>query len=830
MVLSALSSTYQLYKQDTDSVAGWLASTAKTLGFTDDLDNESGPSRRLKGKARTKGKKQAAKSKQVQSSASQKYVIRTKDFVPLAEYIAGKSEPVPASFKHTIARVIAARTGFGDKLEKHGKPVTELSDAKHQYFIQVLENVRDVLMPFMPVDTGASKASTEEWLSNRFSNLAVFEPSQEFLDAPEIERPQKVQDDSATYEAEAEDSLEDAMFALAVVIDDMNRVRASISWIWANYRVGVFDLAAASIATNTAIDLVRNIMEDILPVIDKHGGLSFMLEKFFFVQCLMRNLKKHEIMAVGIQDNLNYNNTYDIGEGTYFIVFRQVESFLNVLEPGQIPLYKEGMFGYYDPASDRSHKSGQQKFEDDRALLMPFFTQLSTAVRGVQDWPVKDEFTRGMQELDKTKKVPFYMVFAAQIFLDITYELRKDIERPFSTLIDHTTIMDNDIKSHFEFHEKLKIKNWPAKNDHWLQGLQRSIQWIGKDPLRSVQRRIIQRSGFDIPDPQGHRLFRMSPVISGLFLYHFRSRYHEVSLAVADAWGSIQYCAHLYHAIRQENLLPSDRWTDMDIVTTNLGNESFYIGGEAPKTPEEYFNKFSMQMGTSLAAMTRAKGRRKNTPLESKAGPRGLKDVSPVLAMFKARYVDNSGQVDFTPDHVNQIINLSLFEEETNEDGGFVLGQIDDPKKVKERKKLQNSRKHKASTNGNMPLEQLIRPLVLALHVESLEFAFPYLHFHRWCWRVLRSVKDACDPILRQLYTSAYLENESQLPWVVGWIFMAASGLEAGISDRRPLQKAAEAMEDFFATGSSSFIAKNVLSAKFGMSLEFDVEGSSDGE
>ncbi|KAI0156453.1 hypothetical protein GGR57DRAFT_463469 [Xylariaceae sp. FL1272] len=830
MVLSALSSTYQLYKQDTDSVAAWLASTAKSLGFSDDLDGESGPSRRLKGKARTKGKKQAAKSKPTPSSASPKYVIHIKDFVPLAEYIAGKSESVPASFRQTISRVIAARSGFGDKLEKHGKPVTELSDAKHQYFIEVLEKVRSILLPFMPVDTGDSKTSTEEWLSNRFSRLAVFEPSQEFLDAPNIERPQKAQNDSATYEVEAQDSFEDAMFALGVVIDDMNRVRTRINWIWANYKIGIFDLAAASIATNTAIDLVRNIMEDILPAIEKHGGLHFMLEKFFFAQCLMRGLKKDEITTVGMQDNLNYN-TYDIGEGTYFIAFRQVEAFLNVLQPGQIPLYKEGMFGYYDPMSDRSRKSGQQKFEDDRALLMPFFTQLITAVRGVQDWPVKDEFTRGMEELDKTKKVPFYMVFAAQIFLDVTYELREDIEEPSSILINHTTAMDDDIKSHFEFHEKLKIKNWPARNDHWLRDLQRSIQWIGKDPLRSIQRKIIQRSGFDIPDPQSHRLFRMSPVISGLFLYHFRSRYHEVGFAVADAWGSIQYCSHLYNALRQEKMfLSGHRWIDMDVVTTNVGNESFYVGGEAPKTPEEYFSKFCMQMGTSLAAMTRAKGRRKNTSLESKAGPRGLKVASPVLSMFRARYVENSGQVDFTPEHVNQIINLSLFEEETNEDGSFVLGQIEDPEKLKEKKKLQKSKKHKAFESGNMPLEQLIRPLALALHAESLEFAFPYLHFHRWCWRVLRSVKDACDSLLRQLYTPEYLENECQLPWVVGWIFMAASGLEAGISDRRPLQKAAEAMEVFLATGSSSFITKDVLAAKLGMSLEFEAYGSSDGE
>lgn len=58
---------------------------------------------------------------------------------------------------------------------------------------------------------------------------------------------------------------------------------------------------------------------------------------------------------------------------------------------------------------------------------MPFLTEIMTVVRCVGDWPVKDEFIRGVEEMDKTKQVPFYAVFAAQVFLDITYELGPDL-------------------------------------------------------------------------------------------------------------------------------------------------------------------------------------------------------------------------------------------------------------------------------------------------------------------------------------------------------------------------------------------------------------------
>ncbi|KAI2627114.1 hypothetical protein GGS21DRAFT_254216 [Xylaria nigripes] len=831
MVLSALSSSYQLYKQDTDSVAAWLASTAKSLGFTRNLSSSTSKASRVSGRIKREARtptptKTKDTSGQNAPTVGPKYIIDIKDFVPLAEYLAEKATPVPATVRSTIDRVIVARSAFGDKLEKHGKAPTEISDAKHQYFIGVLERVREVLMPFMPADSVNQGEFIDENLSNRFASLAVYEPCPEFLDTPDIQRPAKTQDDNATYEAEDEASFEHAIFALTIVINDMNRVRARIHWIWSNYKNAVFDLAVAAVATNTAIDLVRNMMEDIVPLLDRHGGLRTMLRKFHVVQCLMQGWDIDKIFVEG-NDNFNYD-TYDIGYGAYFTVYRLLEAFIDVIEPGQIPIYKEGMFGSYDPASDRSRKTGYQKFEDDRALLMPFFTELMTASRGVVDWPIKDEFLRGVEELAETKRVPFYAVFAAQIFLDITYELRETIEKPFRTLLTHTISMDNDIKFHFDFHADLKINTWPTTNDGWMQELQKNLQWIRKDPLRATQAKVYRRVGMEVQNKQSHRIFRMSPIACGLFLYHFRSRYREAGLAVADVWGSIQYCEHLYNAVRQEKML-NTMWPDMDILEVNLGRDSFYVGGDVPRTPQDYFKKFCFQMGTSAAAMTGS--RRKNTPLASKSGPRGLKESSPVLSMFKARYVDNTGQVDLTPEHVGQIIELSLFEEGTGEDGVIMMGQIGDPNKLKEKKRLRQLRNRGGGSlakRSNMPLEQLIKPLTLALHAETLEYVYPYLNMHRLCWQLLRVVKESCDSILRQLYTPAYLEKESQLPWIVGWIFMAAGGSEAGISDRRPLQLAAKAMDVFLSTGSSSVIIRQYLGKQLGIPIKFELEGDDD--
>lgn len=590
----------------------------------------------------------------------------------------------------------------------------------------VLEKVREVLKPFTsPKDEDEASSAAASNLRNQFAGLAVYEPSQEFLDAPDIKRPVKTEDDNVIYEAESMSSFEDAIFALSALINDMNRVRAHIRWIWSNYKLGAFDLVAAAITTNTAIDLVRNMMGDILPLLKEHGGVGTMLERFYAFQCMLKGWDFGDILVADSKDNFNYK-TYDIANGTYLMAYRLLEGFAKVLQPGTLPLYKEGIFGHYDPASNRSRKTGKEKYEDDRALLMPFFTELFTVIRRVKQWPVKDEFLRGMEELDRTKEIPFYAVFATQIFLDITYELGQDIQSPFRTFVDHTTVMDNDIKSHFNFHADVKISHWPESNNRWMRDLQDRIKWIGADPLRAIQERVWQNEGAVPPATESHRIFRMSPVINGLVLYYFRYRYHEVGFAVANAWGSIQSCEHIYNALRHEKLLKGT-WADMDVVYANLGEASFYVGGEEPKTPDDYFKKFCLQMGTSAAAMS--KSRRKNTPLASKAGPRGLKAASPVLSMFKARYIENSERFDFTPEHVDQIIELSLFENEgeVGEDGAFSLAQIEDAEKLKKKKNLQRESgrgPHKKATDGGqMAPEQLIKPLLYALHAETIEFA-----------------------------------------------------------------------------------------------------------
>ncbi|KAJ3578582.1 hypothetical protein NPX13_g1982 [Xylaria arbuscula] len=806
MLPYSLYSVYQQYKLDTDAIASWLATTAQANGYPQQLlqpgsdgphKKTPAPSHRLKGKARLQAVREYRQNLAADKAklAQKKYTIAIKDFVTLADFILTKQATVgqvPMSFVKTLDRVIRARRGFGDELADYDEIADSGSANSHMYFVGVLEKVRQIMEPLFPSQApqtqappGSADEEADDAFSNRFAGLSVYEPSEEFLNMPDIEQPgpaKAAADDElkATYEAEKLNDFEDVIFALHTLMNDLNRLRARVKWIWAAYSQGLFDLCAAAIATNTSIDFARNLMDEIKPDLDAHGGAWEILQRFHLLLCMMDGHTPDELISPG-QDstagNFNYK-FYDAGIGQFLQVYNLVDAFSRVIEPNQLPIYKEGMFGTYDPSSDRDTKTGYEKFCEDRALLMPFFTELMTAAVAVVDYPIEDEFLRCMIEMKKTRQTPFPMVFAAQI--------------------------------------------------------SSSIRMVLKDPVYQAKEKQYRRMKLSVPDSvERNRILRMSPVLSGLMLFKYRAEVRDIAFAAINAWGSITYTAHLFNALSNEKLLQSEDasarppWPDMAVIRSGfLDDEHLFVGG-APTNADEYMTRFCLQMGVTANAFTRRKDKRKG-PLESKAGPRGIKDeiLAPVSSMFFDRYVRKTGQVNWTTEHVERVIEASQWEAEgSEEDNTLIMGKL--TKEELARKKMQEKRDLKekgkaAKKPARLTPEELIRSLTLALNNESLELTFPLLTMHRSCWCVLRAVKQQCDQVLRELFTPAYIERESELPFVVGWIFMAAAATD-GLPDMRPMLEAAKAVKQQVIIGDEGTAAIRRLN-ELGFPISFEEE------
>jgi len=740
----------------------------------------------------------------------------------------------------TLDRVISVRSTFGMSLQKYGTKVTSESNRRHYHFVRVLKQVREILQPLVPSKTGAqppqaSRTATTPDIENRFSALNIYYPSKAFLDATSDQEPPRPSNRDAesgiTYQAQVEASWEEAHFVFSILKHELHRLRLRIKWIWGAYRDTQIELVSAALATNTAIDLARDLIEEAMPMLESHK-LWTLANEHYLACCVAEGFDPASLSNhVPGQDYFNYDYYY-LAEATLFSAHRVIMSFASVLQPERLPIYQDGTFGIYDPTADRETMSGSEKCNEDQALLMEFFTELVAVNRGVQNYPVKDEFTRGMKDFEKQQTdPPFYLVFAAQVFLDIHHILRARAVEPFKQVLKEAISARLELTRHLEFHKDLKISHWPARNDAILTDMKKKLEWICQDPVYEVKAATYKKRGAPIPkDLDRHRILKRSPVISGLLLFHIRAEMHEIGIAVANAWGSILFAGHLYRALRNEKLLVA-HWLDMDIAAGGvLGTSDFFVGGP-PATLAESFSRFCMQMGVSAAALAEAKKAKKQPftrNLASKAGPRGFGGTVPVSDMFVGRYARGEARVNWTAEYVENVISRSEFEvDEDEEDGGVLVVAKADEEKVREKRREHEKKKKKKKANTRrtddgpkLKPKDLIEKLVIALHSEAIQLAFPYLQFHRICWEMLREVKNACHKRLLEMHGPEYMEEESQLPWVVGYILIEAAPV-GGYQDLRLLALAAEAVNGVLSKGEGGAVVR-ALDKDKGFSLEIE--------
>lgn len=99
---------------------------------------------------------------------------------------------------------------------------------------------------------------------------------------------------------------------------------------------------------------------------------------------------------------------------------------------------------------------------------------------------------------------------------------------------------------------------------------------------------------------------------------------------------------------------------DIEVVRTLVGNGSFFIGGELPKTPLDQLEKMAVKLGSSTAIFP-SQSRREIAHRKSRAGARSMKTNAAISRMFQNRYGGNGEDV-ITVERVHRIIELSNFE------------------------------------------------------------------------------------------------------------------------------------------------------------------------
>ncbi|RSM00094.1 hypothetical protein CEP52_009325 [Fusarium oligoseptatum] len=741
MLPSSLKSIYRQYKADTDSVATWLATTAKANGYVDDTGNalvSAGGKKKKKKKVNTKPR----------------YVLRIKDFEPMAKFIAKlESINLPEEFAIALERVIWVRKTFVDLLAANGIPTKGDSDATHSYFADVLEKVGKCLQPL--VNAPAFKApepkdttESDNPLKNIFDVLEVYTPSEEFLNAPAAAAP--IPKPDVEYTVEEDDTLGDAIFALIALLDDFTRLREEVRSLWKRHREGSLDLAAAAVATNTAFELARSMEDEVKPLLDKYDGVHELITVYFINIC-----KSCGVDALRKGEGEPYNLVaYDFAKACFANGLTMLRSYAVGSSGDSVVSKYNGKFGWYDEARGDTATTNRGKWDQDFTAFSGVITELEflSSSNLAQGARVEDELIRGVgalmdSALEGDPELSLWLSFALQTYIEVLQSFGKNCGDAYEQMQQECRRIKKTM---------LQVPRTSKERDSVLNSV---TKW-DKDPIWHCRHKMIRLGLMPRPNPPQCQFLRRNPIHCGLLLHEIRTNFHISGVRYAAHSGGLMVTTQLYHALHNEKLLPEDVvWEDLDEFWKRQGNSAFFVG-DPPTDREGYFRNYCLSIG--LSASNWAPTKRQGKVNVNTANRRNLKFDGWVSLVMKNRLVPTGDRPALSADMIEGIL-LDGRRHEIMDGKGHV------------RPELKEKTEDDKVDLVNLSPAGLIEKLALNVHDDVPKITFDLFTLHNTAWDLLTKLKAEFTKIMGPEFLK-YVPREELLPYVAGYVFSTAAG------------------------------------------------------
>ncbi|CDM34525.1 hypothetical protein DTO006G1_533 [Penicillium roqueforti] len=762
MLPKFLQSSYIRYKDDTNSFATWLLKAAGKCGYQPQGLTSTAPT--------SKNGKNKSRNKAANDSDPVQYTMTVKDLQLLADVVAKSALTVPTQVLIIVKRAI--------KLRKHvtswflGQGDSD-NNKRHTHFISALEKVCETLewkmnnssnpdsnQPPPTSESGGGDADLDMFL-NKFAVLTVEEPQET------QEGQQKSPESKQVVKVEIVENDEDEdtsyfrliFFKTYCMFQDLNNMRAFISHTWSEYRDNKIDLMNAAIVTDSALQLARDLVQEVVddwststPSIDN------LQEMVFNVACFTRGIDATPSIEIGLPYNKHMS---DVAEWCYLPTRILLESFRDVLQDNHLPVFKKGFFGTYDPKANREGMSVGQKFNEDKIIfvqLMPEFCMIDKfGIRML----TSDAITAGLVEFCRTKKATLWLSFAAQVLLDVHHIMRYSILGAFDDLRMSGLRITKTIDDYFKgtkSHPQPQF--WPKEGDEEIKDIHFTVaSWIIQDPF--LERKRVSIPGYDVSEK--HVLFSQHAILCGLSLFHLNTRMQSVGQQLVTQWYDVQQLAFLYNLANTDghmNLI----WPDMEAFIKIHGESHIFIGSR-PKNASESLNRLELATGISSAAKF-ARGSRKRQDFHRPDGknPRVLTPTTTIANLFRAQYVSGFREEDGirTIDNVLDTLSQEPCLRETSKE----LQPSD----------LQVMFQQKWSHTRNIGTLQLLTLLKSRLSKEEPLLLFNYFGMHKRSLELLRLIRAKEHHKFVQYFTTAYMPDESLISNIVILVHHVARG------------------------------------------------------
>lgn len=661
----------------------------------------------------------------------------------------------------------------------------------HRYFTNVLIGVCRLL------EHNSSKTDTKtEISSNQFSALSVNETEEDVEDVPDIQLP-TVASSMPNAEFEPEMSPEEAVHAVIIFLEDLETTRLYIMNLWQDYKIHSLDLVTTSVITNTALELLKkphdDLMQRVLPLF--RNDLQVLMWAVFVV--LRGQTTFNPAWDMPGFENVDHDDA-ELGRLYDFIMvpYTQMLDALGRMNDNRIdpiykqktaPIYKPGYYGHYDP--DAAHSSRRARWAQCKILLAESFTDIfyllnigerksdhtrSDSGREENVFTL-DETMNLMDQFIKTNKLSLHLAFAMRMLVEINLTLGLDTARGHRHLKDSADNMIRCLESRPAIEGDVGPPSWDSRNEGVIRHFITEANFFAKD---FDLRRLKKVKGLEHGPWQ---LVERDPLLCGLMLFRLQMRYQDIGFAISNSWASILYAAHLYEACRHSGTSPGTPtlplWPDMDLVLQIHGKEHAF-GGIVPTNLDDSNSAFETVAGASQEAVKASRlvfthyvppPRRqasKKLELYAESGAICFEDQTRILPIFKRKFT--SAVASGLEYDINSIDGL-LRDIRIDQDRDLVLP----PKSTKSgRRGFRKEKKHRAAKYS---LVQILSVLEEGLRIETTSIRFDYVSMHLRCLSLFRNIKTVSHDYLLGKMGPEYLENDSQLPWMTGWILRFAA-------------------------------------------------------
>jgi len=300
--------------------------------------------------------------------------------------------------------------------------------------------------------------------------------------------------------------------------------------------------------------------------------------------------------------------------------------------------------------------------------------------------------------------------------------------------------------------------NWHEYNDGVIESLIRDATFCSTFDLRKLK----NTEGLEKAD---WLLVERHPLLCALFVFRLQIVYSEVGLGLANTFTSIQSAAHLYQACQHSSRIPEGKplrdWIDMEFVMQLHGKEEAF-GGRIPTTIDDSNRAFQLVAGFSnhIVDGKRVTIRGAVCNCRHKCGLKGFLDQTKILSIYKKKFSENpktTGQ-----DDMSEIEALLRDPKAGEEKAARTINQ-----RKSGRRGYQKEKKHSTS---KFSIIKLLSVLERGLQQETTSIRFDYLSMHLRCLEILRAIRNATHPYLVKELGSGYIENDTLVSSVTGWI------------------------------------------------------------